>query len=71
MEEQKRVQEDEIVTYSNAEPALKELDLKALLQSSKAAIARAAAEVLAEQEAAALLATSHNSHSSHSSSSSW
>lgn len=53
----------------NAE--MPELDLQALLKSNREAIARAAAEVLAEKEAGELLATSHTNHSSHSSSSSW
>lgn len=47
------------------------LDLKALLQSSHEAIARAAAEVLEEREAGSLFATKHANHSSHRSSSTW
>lgn len=47
------------------------LDLKALLQSSREAIARAATEVLEEREAGSLFATKHANHSSHRSSSTW
>jgi hypothetical protein len=47
------------------------LDLKALLQSSREAIARAATEVLEEREAGSIFATKHANHSSHRSSSTW
>ena len=55
----------------SAHTALPDLDLKALLVSSREAISRAAAEVLAERETETLLSTRHTNHSSHSSSSSW
>jgi len=50
-------------TPRDADSGLPELDLNALLVSSREAIARAAAEVLAEREAETLLATKHRSHS--------
>jgi len=63
--------EQQIPLQYGSESSLPELDLHALLANSREAIARAAAEVLAERESETLLATRHKNHSSHNSSSSW